>query len=320
MKMTSRPLAPHTENPRSKGSDSTISRQGSRAFGRDLTNTSSAICEIDQRDAGDPQKLGEYAREIYDYLLSVEGKKVASPEYMGTQRDINEKMRAILIDWLIEVHLKFKLLPETLFLTVNLIDRYLERTQVERHRLQLVGVSAMLVACKYEEIYSPEVRDFVYITDRAYTHEEILAMERNILATLNYDITAPSAFRFLERFGNLAGLDEQSQLLSQYLCELSLVEYKMLRYAPSLLAAASIYLTLKIARRDVVWPVVLAEHSRYRDMALRQCAKDLCILLQGVEKCTLQAVRKKFSLSKYGEVAKIQIFVAVTPTPRTQLS
>jgi cyclin B len=304
----------------SKPTDASFTRPGARSFGRDLTNSTSGVCEIDQRDAGDPQRLGEYAREIFDYLLSVEGKKSASPEYMSTQRDINEKMRAILIDWLTEVHLKFKLLPETLFLTANLIDRYLERAQVERNRLQLVGVAAMLVACKYEEIYTPEVRDFVFITDRAYTQEEILAMERQILAELGYEVTAPSAYRFLERFGNLAGLDEQSQLLSQYLCELSLVEYKMLRYPPSLIAASSIYLTLKIGRRDIVWPAVLIEHSRYKDIALRQCAKDLCILLQGVEKCTLQAVRKKFSLPKYGEVAKIQIFVAVTPTPRSLAS
>lgn len=83
-------------------------------------------------------------------------------------------MRAILIDWLIEVHFKFKLLPETLFLTINLIDRYLERVIVNRTKLQLVGVTSMLIASKYEEIYAPEVRDFVYITDNAYTKEEIL--------------------------------------------------------------------------------------------------------------------------------------------------
>jgi cyclin B len=86
-------------------------------------------------------------------------------------------MRAILIDWLIEVHLKFKLLPETLFLTINLIDRYLEKQAIPRTKLQLVGVTAMLISSKYEEIYAPEVRDFVYITDKAYTKEEILAME-----------------------------------------------------------------------------------------------------------------------------------------------
>ena len=97
--------------------------------------------------------------------------------YMIHQTDINEKMRSILIDWLVEVHLKFKLVPETLFLTVNLIDRYLERKVVMRNRLQLVGVSAMLIACKYEEIYAPEVRDFVFITDNAYTRDQIFLME-----------------------------------------------------------------------------------------------------------------------------------------------
>ncbi len=97
-------------------------------------------------------------------------------------------MRAILIDWLVEVHLKFKLVPESLYLTVNLIDRYLELEQVNRQRLQLVGVTAMLIACKYEEIYPPIVKDFVYITDNAYSKEEILEMERRMLQTLDFDI------------------------------------------------------------------------------------------------------------------------------------
>ena len=73
------------------------------------------------------------------------------------QTEINGKMRAILVDWLVEVHLKFKLVPETLYLTVWLIDKYLEKEQVTRSALQLLGVTAMLVASKYEEIYAPEV-------------------------------------------------------------------------------------------------------------------------------------------------------------------
>jgi len=80
-------------------------------------------------------------------------------------------MRQILIDWLVEVHLKFKLLPETLFLTVNLIDRYTYIKQVKRNDYQLLGVTAMLIACKYEEIYAPEIKDFIYMTDKAYTKE-----------------------------------------------------------------------------------------------------------------------------------------------------
>lgn len=94
--------------------------------------------------------------------------------YMKQQVDINEKMRGILVDWIVEVHLRFKLLPETLFLTVNLIDRYLQKTQIMRTRLQLVAVGALLIASKYEEIYVPELSDFAYISDNAYTTKEIL--------------------------------------------------------------------------------------------------------------------------------------------------
>ena len=84
-----------------------------------------------------------------------QGLKHASPSYMSKQTDINAKMRAILIDWLVEVHLKFKLMPETLYLTINLIDRYLEKETIMRNKLQLVGVTAMFIASKYEEIYAP---------------------------------------------------------------------------------------------------------------------------------------------------------------------
>lgn len=119
---------------------------------------------------------------------------------MVNQTDINASMREILVDWLIEVHLKFKLLPETLYLTVNLIDRFLEKQIVLRNKLQLVGVTAMLIASKYEEIYPPIVTDFVYITDNAYSKTEILEMEEQILTKLSFGIHFTSQYRFLERF------------------------------------------------------------------------------------------------------------------------
>lgn len=119
---------------------------------------------------------------------------------MTKQTDINEKMRKILVDWLLKVHSKFKLLPETLYLTVNIIDRYLSHELVNRKILQLVGVTSMHIACKYEEIYPPEANDFVYITDNAYTKKELLDMEYKILKTLNFNLTFASAYRHLERF------------------------------------------------------------------------------------------------------------------------
>ncbi len=105
-----------------------------------------------------PTSPKQYVNSIYSYYYRVEGATAVGPTYMSSQTDINDKMRAILVDWLVEVHLKFKLMPETLFLTVNLIDRYLALAPVTRKNLQLVGVTAMLLASKYEEIWAPEVR------------------------------------------------------------------------------------------------------------------------------------------------------------------
>ena len=126
---------------------------------------------------------------------------------MQCQAEINDKMRAILVDWLIEVHTKFKLQRETLYITITIIDRYLASHQCTKGELQLVGVSSMLIACKYEEIYPPELKDFVYITDRAYTKEDVLQMEFRILSVLQFDLTFPTALRFLERFTKVIGED-----------------------------------------------------------------------------------------------------------------
>ena len=104
----------------------------------------------------------------------------------------------------------------------------------------------MLIACKYEEIYAPEVRDFVYITDKAYTREEILQMEFSMLSTLDFNITSPSSFRFLERFVKISQASSQQFNLARYLIELPLIEYRMLKHSPSLQAASALYLAKKI--------------------------------------------------------------------------
>jgi cyclin B len=110
---------------------------------------------------------------MYKHFRLKEAGTSVRPLYMVDQPHINERMRSILVDWLVEVHLKFKLVPETLYLTINLIDRYLTRENVSRPKLQLVGVTSLLIASKYEEIYPPELRDLVYICDRAYTKTEV---------------------------------------------------------------------------------------------------------------------------------------------------
>ncbi len=172
---------------------------------------------------------------------------------MSKQSDINEKMRAILVDWLVDVHLKFKLVNETLFLTVNLIDRYLEKSEVSRQKLQLVGISCMFIASKYEEIYPPDLRDFVYVTDKAYTKKQILSMEGKILKALNFNVTVTSSYLFLQRFSKLMGVDEKTYMMARYLIELALIEYSFLKYTPSNTAASAIYLAAKIFKLKNTW-------------------------------------------------------------------
>lgn len=161
---------------------------------------------------------------------------------MHTQMDINCKMRAILIDWIVEVHLKFKLADPTLYLTCHIIDRFCMLENVHRSKLQLVGVTALLIACKYEEIYPTEVRDCVYITDHAYTREEVLDMEQMILRRLKFQITVPTPWTFLVRFLKVAKATDRQHHRAQYYLERCLQEHDGLSFRPSMLAATSVFL------------------------------------------------------------------------------
>lgn len=110
------------------------------------------------------------------------------PGYMKKQSDINHSMRSILVDWLVEVAEEYKLLPQTLYLTINYIDRFLSVMSVLRGKLQLVGTACMLVASKFEEIYPPEVTEFVYITDDTYSAKQVdnIKLVSNKLLQLSY--------------------------------------------------------------------------------------------------------------------------------------
>jgi len=266
------------------------------------------VDKVDAADTGNAQAVTPYLTEIHRHYRETEAVNLASATFMEKQTDVNEKMRAILIDWLVEVHLKFKLMVETLYLTVNLIDRFLEKEQITRNKLQLVGVTAMFIASKYEEIYAPECRDFVYISDKAYTREQILQMEGLILSKLSFQLTTPNAFVFLKRFSKVAGIIEmprsKTELLAHYLVELTLQEYKMLQYLPSTIAASAVYLALKTMGKQP-WTPELKQHACYTEAALVPCVRDMHQLHKTAATNNLQAVRKKYAQEKHGAVSGI---------------
>ncbi|GJQ09783.1 hypothetical protein GpartN1_g1574.t1 [Galdieria partita] len=273
-----------------------------------------ALHDIDSSDRHDPQQVVAYVNRIIANHRRIERKFMPDPHYMTEQPDINERMRAILIDWLVDVHLKFKLLPETLYLTVNLIDRFLSLQHITRQKLQLVGVTAMLIASKYEEIYPPEVQDFEYITDKAYNKEEILSMEAIMLNVLKFDLTIASSLNFLTRFLKAADADKQSMLFANYLLELCLSHYKMIKYEPSRLAASAVYLTGKLVGR-FEWSDKTRTHSNYAAADLKTCSEEMFSILrsQNDPHLHLTAVKRKYSLQKFGEVSKISIDLFETP-------
>jgi cyclin B len=259
--------------------------------------------------ADDPQHVAEYAVDVFQVLRREEPLHLPSPSYMDRQVHVNAKMRAILIDWLVDVHKKYKLRPETLFLAVHLIDRYLEIQVTAQRQLQLVGVTSLMIAAKFEEVYPPQIKDFVYVTDKAYSREDILKMEVSILRALQFKICRPTAMHFLERYQNVNGCTDAHRDLAQYLLELTLVEYKMLKYAPSHLAAAAILLSNKLLRRPS-WTPAAVRHTKMTEPMLKDCAKEMCVILESAENNQLQAVRKKFSQLKHHSVAKLNFMPA----------
>jgi G2/mitotic-specific cyclin 2 len=111
---------------------------------------------------------------------------MANPTYMDGQSEIQWDMRRTLVDWLLQVHLRYHMLPETLWIAVNIVDRFLSKRVVSLVKLQLVGLTAMFIAAKYEEIMAPSVDEFVYMAEQGYSREEILKGERIILTVSCY--------------------------------------------------------------------------------------------------------------------------------------
>ncbi|XP_042479293.1 cyclin-A1-4-like isoform X2 [Macadamia integrifolia] len=259
----------------------------------------------------DPQLCATIACDIYKHLRASETKKRPSTSFMEeVQKDINPSMRAILIDWLVEVAEEYRLVPDTLYLTINYIDRYLSGNVMNRQRLQLLGVACMMIAAKYEEICAPQVEEFCYITDNTYFKEEVLQMETAVLNYLKFEMTAPTTKCFLRRFVRAAQGSNEVPLLqlecqANYVAELSLLEYGMLCYAPSLIAASSIFLAnfiLQPSKRP--WNATLGHYTSYKPSELHDCVKALHHLACNSHNTTLLAIREKYSQHKYKFVAK----------------
>ncbi|CAJ0595568.1 unnamed protein product [Cylicocyclus nassatus] len=187
----------------------------------------------------------EFCDQVYQYLLVLEKKTRIEDDFM-VQSPSTPKMRSILVDWLIQVHTRFHLLPETLHLTIYLLDIMLSRTKVDKNELQLVGVSSMLVASKYEEMYAPDIHDFEYITDNAYTKKMILKMEAKILTATDFDLSRPHSLTFLRWFSKEMKFGMRMHHMAKFLIEMAFLDASLSPMLPSHTACACTYIAAKL--------------------------------------------------------------------------
>lgn len=274
----------------------------------------SAAC---QRWLSSAQFKPDYSTSIFHHLLSTERQSLPSPSYMDdVQGDLSFPMRAILVDWLVEVAEEYHLQPQTLWLCIAYVDRFLALQPVDRSRLQLVGVVCMLVAAKYWEIYPPTIDDFVYISDHTYDKQQVLSMERSVLQALRFQLTVPTAWEFGRRLHSLCGMSAVEGHLMEYVMEAFMQEKDLLDWTPSIIAVSAAYLALSTIGRPTSVSSLLSEVSGYDYRDVKECVRAMwsmhvrvCVDRDGVIAVGTQgmkAVKDKYASGKWSEVSKIK--------------
>ena len=210
--------------------------------------------ETDKEIIINSQNVDEY---IYDILVNLfkEEKSMTNninPNYFGYQKEINQSMRSILIDWLIDVHDKLNFKQETLYITIYIIDSFLSKKIIERRKFQLLGITALLIASKLNEIDIRRIGDYVIITDNAYTKDDIKKMEEEIAQTFNFNFLVPSPLSFFEIISKISGIsdDKDKSDFGEFLIQSFLIDFRSLNYSYSIIAYASCFIIMKICKMN----------------------------------------------------------------------
>lgn len=208
------------------------------------------IEDIDQNTSRDAVfMVCDVAKDIYQYMFELEQAQAIDRDFLKDQKIFTPKVRQRLVNWCLDIHIKLKLIPETLYVAISIIDRYFNIVTVKQQsQVQLVAAGAFLIASKYEEIYPPELNDLIILTANAYTRRDIMRIEIEILEKLNFDLGKPIPLAFLRRFSKAAHCDLKMHSISKFLMEMSLTEYECSHWAPSLLAATALFTTIHLVQ------------------------------------------------------------------------
>ncbi|KMZ70808.1 Cyclin A-like protein [Zostera marina] len=258
----------------------------------------------------------EDASDIDKYLRSLELKEKNRPIWNFIeviQKNVTARNRMVLVDWLVEVASEYNLSSHTLYLAVSCLDRFLSRRSIPKSKLQLLGVACMSVAAKYEEMSPPNSAEFADITDNAFTKREVSDMEINVLKVLEWQIGVPTTKTFLSRLLLLLSIQIQNngsgtqlEFLTDYLAELSLLDYSCIRYPPSMIAASAVFLArLNLQPDSDPWCAALGRCSNYSPSDLSDCVNSLHTLQINKKTSISTAIGEKYKQNKFKSVAML---------------
>ncbi|XP_057453295.1 putative cyclin-B3-1 isoform X2 [Lotus japonicus] len=252
-------------------------------------------------------EVSEYIDDIYQYYWVTEAYSPTLANYMSIQTDITPQMRGILVNWLIEVHFKYDLMPETLYLTITLLDQYLSQVTIKKIDMQLVGLTTLLLASKYEDFWHPRVKDLLSISGESYTRDQMLGMEKLVLRKLNFRLNCPTPYVFLVRFLKAAQtVDKKLEHMAFFLIELCLVEYEALAFKPSLLCASALYVARCTLQITPPWTPLLRKHTRYEASQIRGCADMILRFHKAAGVGKLTVTYEKYSRQEFSGVAAVK--------------
>ena len=281
--------------PSTSASEDQVNKSASQGYAKDVSAASLT---------GNNVRMSNKFSTVDDIYINLLKSQREPPSKLGlSSPDISMSMRRILVDWIIEVAEEYKLVPETLFLSVAYTDMCLQQLPISRSKLQLLGITCVFIAAKYEEIYAPQIEELCFITDNSYDRSQIIEMERIILKCLDFSVTLTTTKTFLTIYLSKIKADQLCSHLASFLSEVTLMRSVFLQFPPAVIAAAATVLAEFYLCREK--PQIIPFLVDLDTPKLRQCIDILHADMMAYEPDQFQAIHEKYSEHKYAQVTSI---------------
>ena len=262
------------------------------------------------------QNVEEYMDDILESLIDEEknNQYEINPNYFQYQKEINQSMRIILIDWLIEVHSQFNFKEETLYIAIYIMDSYLSKKYIQRKNFQLLGITSLLIASKLNEVYFRKIADYAFITANAYSIDHIKYMEEDITKTLDFNFLIPSALSFFEIISKKFGISEDLNKFrfGEFLIQSFLIDYRSLQFSYSTIACACCYIVMKFYKMKNYQICYNCKYYSIKNnnmddnnkCIINYCVENICSVVSELFNLKNQSIFKKYSNCKFYEDIK----------------